>query len=78
MELRVRTVLLLAAGAGRPVAAASTEELVVRLCGSTRATAAVLVARRAGNVPAHPRTSKDFSNPLDQTKASAAVACRTW
>ena len=38
----------------RPTAAASAEELVVRLCGSAEATAAVLRARRAGGSTASP------------------------
>ena len=42
------------AGAGRPAAASSAEELVVRLCGSTEATTAVLGARRAGGSTASP------------------------
>ena len=36
-------------GAGRSAAAASAEELVVRVCGSAEATAAVLRARRTGS-----------------------------
>ena len=46
--------VLRSAGAGRPTAASSTEELVVRLCGSTEATAAVLGARRTGSSTASP------------------------
>ena len=42
------------AGAGRPTAAASTEELVVRFCGSAEATAAVLGARRTVGSTASP------------------------
>ena len=46
--------VLRSAWAGRPTAAASAEELVVRLCGSAEATAAVLGARRAGGSTASP------------------------
>ena len=42
------------AGAGRTAAASSTEELVVRLCGSAEAAAAVLGARRTGGSTAPP------------------------
>ena len=41
--------VLRSAGAGRPAAASSAEELVVRLCCSAEATSAVLGARRAGS-----------------------------
>ena len=37
------------AGTRRPTAASSSEELVIRLCGSTEATTSVLGARRAGS-----------------------------
>ena len=46
--------VLRSAGAGRTAAASSTEELVVRLCGSAEATASVLGARRAGGSTASP------------------------
>ena len=65
--------VLRSVGAKRPAAAASAEELVVRLCSSAKATTAALRARRAGNAHAHLRTTADFNNPLDQTKMGAAV-----
>ena len=46
--------VLRSTGAGRPAAASSAEELVVRLCGSAEATAAVLRARRTGSSTTSP------------------------
>ena len=65
-------------GAGRPAAASSTEELVVRLCGSAEATAAVLRARRAGGSTASPCSKHlvRMSRKSKEREGSCADQCK--